>query len=303
MPIPLAGIAAMTNAGANVFNAVNTGIQNRANRRHAEKMFNWQNDTNISNWAMENEYNSPANQMKRLKEAGLNPALAYGGGATATGGTVGRSSAQSPPGQAAQVDGNSMGNFILSFMKMQLDEKRLDVLDAQTKGINEKTLLTQLQSQHQAFQNYKDPKVFNDSFGYQLDALKLGNEKTKTEMLKTEADTKFTLATNERVAALQGSTLQQAAANVLRTRAETAKSAAERQHILQQIENLKKDAELKGWDIKLREAGVSPGDPFWWRILNNTFDKLPGIPAGPAGKKLSETFRKNIFNPSLRPRM
>jgi len=31
-------------------------------------------------WKMQNEYNSPLNQMKRLKEAGLNPNLMYGKG-------------------------------------------------------------------------------------------------------------------------------------------------------------------------------------------------------------------------------
>lgn len=38
------------------------------------------NDWSIAQWNRENEYNSPAAQMKRLKDAGINPALAYSNG-------------------------------------------------------------------------------------------------------------------------------------------------------------------------------------------------------------------------------
>ena len=40
---------------------------------------------NIRFWNMQNEYNLPKNQMKRLQDAGLNPNLIYGSGATNTG--------------------------------------------------------------------------------------------------------------------------------------------------------------------------------------------------------------------------
>ena len=40
---------------------------------------------NIKFWNMQNEYNTPKAQMKRLEDAGLNPALIYGSGATNTG--------------------------------------------------------------------------------------------------------------------------------------------------------------------------------------------------------------------------
>lgn len=48
-------------------------LQNEANRQLAE----YQNEWNLSQWHRENEYNSPAQQMARLKAAGLNPNLAY----------------------------------------------------------------------------------------------------------------------------------------------------------------------------------------------------------------------------------
>jgi len=53
-------------------------------------------ERNIQNWKMQNEYNSPAQQMQRLKEAGLNPNLVYGKGA------VGNSASQPAPYQKAK---------------------------------------------------------------------------------------------------------------------------------------------------------------------------------------------------------
>lgn len=55
--------------------------QQRFNRDMAE----WQNQVNVANWQMMNAYNTPAAQMERLLDAGLNPNLLYGNGATATG--------------------------------------------------------------------------------------------------------------------------------------------------------------------------------------------------------------------------
>lgn len=46
---------------------------------------NAQNAYNMQMWKMQQEYNSPANQMKRYREAGLNPNLIYGSGSASAG--------------------------------------------------------------------------------------------------------------------------------------------------------------------------------------------------------------------------
>ncbi len=51
---------------------------NRSRKREAQR----QRDFSESMWNRQNAYNTPAMQMKRLKEAGLNPALMYGQGTT-----------------------------------------------------------------------------------------------------------------------------------------------------------------------------------------------------------------------------
>lgn len=73
-------------AGAGLaLNAVGSFFQNQSNKHrqheafaHQEKMQALENAYNTRMWHMSNEYNSPANQMRLFKEAGLNPNLVYG---------------------------------------------------------------------------------------------------------------------------------------------------------------------------------------------------------------------------------
>lgn len=60
--------------------ATNTANLEAVDRTNAAnlQLANLQNQWNIEQWNRTNEYNSPANQMKLYKQAGLNPALAQG---------------------------------------------------------------------------------------------------------------------------------------------------------------------------------------------------------------------------------
>jgi hypothetical protein len=81
-------IGALVGGGASAFNAVSQSIQNRANRRFSREMFD-----------KTNAYNTPAQQIKRMKEAGLNPALMYQGTPQNT-----AQRADVPEGHAPQID-------------------------------------------------------------------------------------------------------------------------------------------------------------------------------------------------------
>ena len=85
MPIPAAVIA----GGASVIGNVLGNIGARKRQKKADK-------ANIKFWQMQNAYNDPAQQMSRLKKAGLNPNLIYGqsvSGATGQAGAVAPSKA------------------------------------------------------------------------------------------------------------------------------------------------------------------------------------------------------------------
>lgn len=70
-------------------NIENQRYINQQNIDWAKQNYQQSYADSIKFWQMENEYNSPEMQMQRLKDAGLNPHLVYGQGATAQGGSIG----------------------------------------------------------------------------------------------------------------------------------------------------------------------------------------------------------------------
>lgn len=79
-------------------------VENNMNRQNTE----YANRLNWENWVKMAEYNKPANQVNRLKEAGLNPALAYGSGSVAN--TVGAVPSVSAPRSTFEA-GDPVGKY------------------------------------------------------------------------------------------------------------------------------------------------------------------------------------------------
>lgn len=114
-------ISSFINAATNVGL---TSMTNAANEQAATVAYN----RGIEQWNRENAYNSPTAQMERLKQAGLNPNLVYGGGATTL-------SAHSPSVPVAKVEGQKPFNLDLLGMLQTAQSMRIakDVSDV---GIN-----------------------------------------------------------------------------------------------------------------------------------------------------------------------
>jgi hypothetical protein len=83
-PLLTAGIGAIGALGSSIFG--NIGAKKRQQAADAQ---------NIKFWKMQNAYNTPAKQMERLQQAGLNPNLIYGSGQANTG-VAGSISASKP---------------------------------------------------------------------------------------------------------------------------------------------------------------------------------------------------------------
>lgn len=80
-----AAVAGAVPLVGNIFNAFSQGRQNRKTREWNEHMYAKQKQDNLDFWNMQNSYNSPEQQMMRLSNAGLNPALMYGNGTASSG--------------------------------------------------------------------------------------------------------------------------------------------------------------------------------------------------------------------------
>lgn len=100
------GKASLESFGGDMFGSVlNFGLNEVAAgyaHERAKDIMKYQNDLNRQNWSMNNAYNTPARQMERLRDAGLNPDLMYQSGA------AGLQSA-APPSAAAVAAGAKGG--------------------------------------------------------------------------------------------------------------------------------------------------------------------------------------------------
>lgn len=138
MPIPLPAITGLTQAGSGLINGLFGWIGQKKQRNHEQNMFNQQVQTNRDNWNLENQYNLPANQIQRLKDAGLNPNLAYGNYSSQQAGSI--DSAQPSVSDQSQTLRNSfaaLSNAPVSALNQVYD---LKIKDAQASLLNQKVI-------------------------------------------------------------------------------------------------------------------------------------------------------------------
>jgi len=106
----------------------NTDMTNQANREMAEFAY----DKDLEMWRRGNEYNNPANQMERLKNAGLNPNMIYGSSKA-----VGNSAGQLPKYNAPKQSFNyqpvvqDLPGVISMYQDFALKNAQIDNMEAQ----------------------------------------------------------------------------------------------------------------------------------------------------------------------------
>lgn len=130
-------LGGLVQAGANVVSNLlgNKSIrqQNEASREWSEKMYDKRFQDNIRLWNMQNAYNSPQEQMKRLKAAGLNPALMYGKGAGAgaagQAGSFNTTDHMSPEFRAVKFD--RMASALGAFYDLKIRQAQANNLEIQ----------------------------------------------------------------------------------------------------------------------------------------------------------------------------
>lgn len=260
-PLPA---AELVNLVTNAANAYFTGTVNRKSRKWNEKMYDKQRADAIADWHMNNEYNSPAEQMKRLKAGGLNPNLVYDNGASAgSPSPVRSSSVESWKPDAPQLDAQGITQSLMQQYDVALKQAQTDNIKAATEVAKQDTALKMAQTASTVTGNSQSK--FNLKMAENLEAVSL--ESASVGLNKQKADLSYTLDNNERQAAMTAQTLQKGVEEILKVRAERSQTAAQTQKINAEIQNLRKDGTLKELDINLRKMGIMPGDPAYMRIL------------------------------------
>jgi len=262
MPIPAVVAAAAASGGASlgssIINSISTAQQNKKSRQWSEKMYNQQYGDNIDFWQMQNEYNSPENQMSRFRDAGLNPALIYGQGSSGQAGSI-----QTPDVQQAQFRspewGNAMegvGSFMSSIYDYEIKQAQIDNLKADnTVKLSQASLL--------ASQN----KRSDFDLGLESKLEEVSAEARREQLRKLKADTRYTLDDNERKTAMNSQNIKESLERILNYRLSRAQTKEEIEKIKSQKKNLDSNTALNVLEKELNEIGLTRSDPMYMKML------------------------------------
>lgn len=257
-------------------------------------MYKLQRADALSDWNMQNQYNSPTSQMQRLKAAGLNPNLVYGHGADTTSGPVRSSSENAWNPTAPNYKG--MGT-LEQYFNTRMQQAQTDNLKAQNTVLVEDAMLKAAQRgnteqstiTNQAYANKIGIDTAAAALQLGLDQSTIGNkmelskysvDAAKANLEKTGAETTSILDNNDRQNMMMAPNFQlgvlkviQARLDLQQSRLNQAKTSAETSQINQNIDNLKQalqnakdDDELKKAEINLNDKGIQKGDNMFFRM-------------------------------------
>lgn len=280
-PLPQSGadplLGGIAQAGSGLIDDVFNILSAKKQRKWAEKMYGQQRADALSDWTMQNEYNSPEAQMARLKKAGLNPNLVYGNGATALSTSQPRSSS---PGSYNQPHINTQGAIaggIQTYQDMELKNATLDNLKAQNSVLTQDAMLKAAGVINKTADTHTkqfDLKYKQDIRDWSMDAVHSNaqyvEQKARTEGFRGDSIFQATDRANE----LQPYKVQTMVQNLVNMRLQAAKTQAERTSILERVDLMKKEGVLKDWEIKLSEKNITPRDPAWQRTIANWFTDM-----------------------------
>ena len=136
----LIGAAAISSGTSFLNSGIASGVSRRnahRQRRHERNQAARAYERNLELWDKANEYNHPLRQMERLKSAGLNPRLVYGGKG------AGNNPTGNAPGQAAPYKESNAGSHLTrkpmhipdvigSYMNMRSIQANIDNTNANT---------------------------------------------------------------------------------------------------------------------------------------------------------------------------
>lgn len=195
---------------------------------------------NLEQWNRENEYNSPAAQMQRAVEAGMNPNMLYGSstGSVASSGQA-RTTGQS--GSQAALPGSIAGSMLTSIAGSVNSYWQNESLRAQTRGAD----------------------IDNETKGQrneaEIRAIEEGIQKTMAEKLNIDQNTHNLKETAKNIAKLDEAQL-----GVLRV---TLTKANE------EIENLKKQREVMDKEMEEMDANIGLAEAHTTNVSEDTENK------------------------------
>lgn len=248
--------ASLLSSGAGVYAQ---GKMNKKTREWNEKMYGVQRADALTDWKLQNEYNSPAAQMERLKAAGLNPNLVYDNGATHTAQPVRSTDVKSWSPSAPDFAGLSTAaaQGISAYQDWTLQQEQVKNMEAQRKNMALDSVLKTVELTSNQIQNARSKLELSRAQDLYDTSISTANEQLRA--LQTGTDIK--ISQEVRDAAMH-------APNLLGAFERVAKLAVDSKVAQQQLENLKKTGILQQMEINMRKLGLSYSDSVILRMLS-----------------------------------
>lgn len=149
-----------------------------------KKAASQQNEYNMSAWQANNDYNSPINSLARLREAGLNPNLYYGGSGASVAGRSGSPAPQIGP-QPLQVVQAVSEAVRASLQRRQIEATELklgqDVLESKSRSLVNMEKLRQMSGTYGLTKRHLETQIARETQNIGLLSLE---QQTKLHNLK-----------------------------------------------------------------------------------------------------------------------
>lgn len=118
-------ITGAVNTGQGLLNFFGAKREGKKAREHDMRMAEYAYSKDLEMWNRQNQYNSPMEQMKRLRQAGLNPNLMYGKGTTGNASQLPKYQKPTPehPFMPLQI-----GNLMDMYQNVQMKKQQIDNL-------------------------------------------------------------------------------------------------------------------------------------------------------------------------------
>lgn len=268
MPIPLAAITAASGAQSGAIGAL-TGLANNAvSMAYNEKQYKRERRDNIEFWNMQNDYNSPQNQMNRFRDAKLNPNLVYGQGNPGNATPIQKVDAQRMDTKQPDMSG-AMGfdaaSTVNQMYDLELKQATIDNLRSQNGVIKQEEVLKMAQTK--SLLTGEERRRFDLEFEKVLYGTSLQARKEQLRQIQTSTD--IAIDKDARDAVLNASHLREAVERMSHSKQQRAQSMAEVLRIQQHTKQILQDTELKEMEARLRSMHLTPDSPTWQKIIGN----------------------------------
>lgn len=302
------------------------GVQHKYNKKLAD----YQNDINIQNWNMQNEYNSPIEQRKRLEQAGINPAAVFGSNSTSSGnaGQIAQYQRQGIDISQSMLAAGQLSQLAATIQKTKSDA-RLNNAQAENMEIQnmyqsakEQSIIdnylsnTNLNKQKESNLKTENDKMLQEISNMKIQADKLNKEIDKMDeeiaLIKAQATTE-----DERAKLLRlEQTTELFQQSLIKAQESNQRSQASLNYVMEgyygaQTESVNADVVVKQFKHDYRERyGTDPDAgtvSFITQLIHGTLDnaldnsifgtalKIPGMVKQRKRQKLEEKYGKNVY--------